>query len=362
MNVSEYQLSVSDIQLTGSVARLVLTCETPGDFLYKEGQYLNLVLPGGHKRAYSFASPCRADGTFELHVRLHEGGRFSEMLRKDLQRQYKLTAVGPFGDCLWHPPAHRDAPILMLATGTGIAPLKALLEAELPHCKARVWLYWGCREAADMYLRGYFESLSHRYSHFNFVPVLSRDGSDTQAACGHVQDAAARHHADLSRSHVYACGSPRMIEAAKALLTESHFLRPENFHVDAFEAAWEHGAFADAAPKGEVVELWVTVKGERKKQLLPGGQSLMLALSACGLMHGVCGGRQSCGTCRVVFQESGFRVLKPPSRSEQRLLNTLNNVGPYDRLACQMHADSQLSGAEIVIPDNPVNRMKQHIA
>ena len=153
-----------------------------------------------------------------------------------------------------------------------------------------------------------------------------------------------------------------MVEAARALFTGSRFLPPENFHADAFEAASEIAALAGALPQGEAVELWITTDGTREKHFLPGGKSLMLALSAAGLMHGVCGGRQSCGTCRVVFQEGGFDALTPPSRSEQRLLKTLPNAGAYDRLACQLPADGQLSGAEIVIPDNLVNRMKQHMA
>ncbi|MDE1907362.1 MAG: (2Fe-2S)-binding protein, partial [Rhodospirillales bacterium] len=110
------------------------------------------------------------------------------------------------------------------------------------------------------------------------------------------------------------------------------------------------------------MELWVTAEGSRERRVLPSGQSLMLALSTAGLMHGVCGGRQSCGTCRVVFQEEEFHALTPPSRSEQRLLKTLNNAGPYDRLACQLPVNGQLSGADIILPDNPVSRMKQLMA
>ncbi|MDE2238791.1 MAG: 2Fe-2S iron-sulfur cluster binding domain-containing protein [Rhodospirillales bacterium] len=356
----EHKISVQDIELIGgSVARLKLLPEDPETFFYREGQYLNLVLPGGHMRAYSFASPCRKGEVFELHIRLHEGGRFSELIKQTLRKNDILTAVAPFGDCLWHPPADNNAPVIMLATGTGIAPLKAFLEAELPSCPAPIWLYWGGRTAVDLYLIDYFSGLADQYAHFNFIPVLSRE-TNNLAAHGFVQQAAARHHADMSRSQVYACGSPRMIEAAKVLLTESRGLPQENFHADAFEAAWERSVADAQAGEGQVVELWVTAAdGIRRKLRLQEGASLMLALRDAGLMYGVCGSRQSCGTCRVTIGRAG--ALAPPSRSELRLLKTLTQPGDNDRLACQLPVNAGLCDAEIFIPDDPVSRMKRQL-
>ncbi|MGN6660244.1 MAG: 2Fe-2S iron-sulfur cluster-binding protein, partial [Achromobacter mucicolens] len=112
-------------------------------------------------------------------------------------------------------------PLIMMATGTGIAPIKAILESLLDNedCPP-VTLYWGMRTEADLYLRDEIESWASRLYEFNFVPVLSRAGADWQGRRGYVQEAVLADHADLSEHAFYLCGAPEMIRQAKSLLAE----------------------------------------------------------------------------------------------------------------------------------------------
>ncbi|MNI71665.1 NAD(P)H-flavin reductase [compost metagenome] len=110
-------------------------------------------------------------------------------------------------------------PLIMVATGTGIAPIKAILESLLDKedCPP-VTLYWGMRTQADLYLQDEIAGWAGRLYEFNFVPVLSRADASWQGRRGHVQDAIAEDHDDLSEHAIYLCGAPAMIQDAKHVL------------------------------------------------------------------------------------------------------------------------------------------------
>lgn len=197
---------------------------------------------GGIRRAYSIANAPASDGAatpIELQIRRVPGGAFSDWWFHSARPNDLLRLQGPQGSFVLGDVA--GVPLLLLATGTGIAPIKALLEqlAALPAAAqpARIDLYWGGRVPADLYWNplGLAQPVPLR-----FTPVLSRAVGAWDGARGHVQavalaDIASRAggRADLGAHQVYACGSAAMVAAARAAL-QAAGLPPLHFHADAF--------------------------------------------------------------------------------------------------------------------------------
>lgn len=196
-----------------------LTLALPGDGLnYVPGQYMNVVLPDGETRSFSMAS-APAGNLIDFHVRRIPGGRYTDQWLGQACAGAPVEIEAPLGVFSYHEEDWR--PLIMMATGTGIAPIKAILESLLDNedCPP-VTLYWGMRTEADLYIRDEIESWAGRLYEFNFVPVLSRAGPDWQGRRGYVQQAVLEDHDDLSEHAFYLCGAPEMICQAKSLLAE----------------------------------------------------------------------------------------------------------------------------------------------
>jgi len=196
-----------------------LTLALPGDGLdYVPGQYMNVVLPDGETRSFSMAS-APAGNLIDFHVRRIPGGRYTDQWLGQASAGAPVEIEAPLGVFSYHEEDWR--PLIMMATGTGIAPIKAILESLLDNedCPP-VTLYWGMRTEADLYIRDEIESWAGRLYEFNFVPVLSRAGPDWQGRRGYVQQAVLEDHDDLSEHAFYLCGAPEMIRQAKSLLAE----------------------------------------------------------------------------------------------------------------------------------------------
>jgi CDP-4-dehydro-6-deoxyglucose reductase len=183
---------------------------------YRPGQYMNILLQDGSTRSFSMASARLPDNMVDFHIRHVQGGYFTSALLPAIQPQMPLSIEIPLGTFCYHEDDWR--PLIMVATGTGLAPIKAILESLLDNddCPP-VSLYWGMRTEADLYLSQEIESWQDRLYEFNFVPVLSRAGSDWQGRRGYVQHAVIEDFDDLSEHSVYMCGSPDMIAEAKSL-------------------------------------------------------------------------------------------------------------------------------------------------
>ncbi|ARP83927.1 CDP-6-deoxy-delta-3,4-glucoseen reductase [Bordetella genomosp. 8] len=198
---------------------LHVTLAVPEDGLpeYRPGQYMNILLPDGSKRSFSMASPSRGrGGEIDLHIRRIPGGRFTDTFLAQAAPGMPLRIEAPLGGFCYHEEDYR--PLLMVATGTGLAPIKAILESLLDDADCPpIKLYWGVRTEADLYMRDVIESWKDRLYEFEFVPVLSRPDASWQGRRGHVQDAVAEDHDDLSEHAIYLCGSPAMVSEAKAV-------------------------------------------------------------------------------------------------------------------------------------------------
>ncbi|MBB4369187.1 CDP-4-dehydro-6-deoxyglucose reductase [Bradyrhizobium sp. cir1] len=193
------------------VAHLTLEVEAVGALAYRPGQYANVVLDDGETRSFSMASAPR-ERLIDFYIRRQEGGFFTERMLAAARKGDMLEVEIPRGSFVHH--KEDDRPLLMVATGTGIAPIKAMLEGLMddPDCPP-VNLYWGARTVADLYLHDAIPTWGQRLYGFNYVPVLSR-GTTPLCRSGYVQDAVAADFDDLSEHAIYLCGSPMMIASA----------------------------------------------------------------------------------------------------------------------------------------------------
>ncbi|WP_162916157.1 FAD-binding oxidoreductase [Burkholderia sp. PAMC 26561] len=332
------------------MAKLSVRSETPVDGAFCEGQYLSLMLPDGNVRSFSYATRCQGDGRIELHVRLHPEGKFSNWLKTTLKPGDLIDAIGPFGDCTWQ--QDMDAgPALMLATGTGIAPLKAIIETVLRKTQRPIWLYWGGRCSDELYMDADFRDLDASEPLFHYRPVLSVAQEGWAGAVGYVQELALADHAGSELSRVYACGSPAMVESARAQFVVHLGLHESRFLCDAFEPSSPTGNGASRNAPESLITLNVRDSlGELSVIQAPSGENLKSVLQNAGLVKGVCGGRQSCGTCRIQLSSIQFLQLAAPQKAEMRLLQALPESGPFDRLSCQLHVDAWWHEMQIVIP------------
>lgn len=198
------------------VIHLTLEVSDATPLVYRPGQYMNVLLDDGASHSFSMASTPR-ERLVDFHIRRLDGGRFTDRTLAQAKVGDALTLELPLGAFTFRREDNR--PVLMVATGTGLAPIKAMLEAlmEDGNCPP-VSLYWGTRTAADLYLHDEIQGWSERLPGFHYVPVLSRAGDDWTGRRGHVQRHIADDFDDLSDHAIYLCGSPAMIADAKRVL------------------------------------------------------------------------------------------------------------------------------------------------
>jgi CDP-4-dehydro-6-deoxyglucose reductase len=199
--------------LSRDVTHLTLMLPAEAALRYRPGQYMNVLLEDGSGRSFSMASAAEG-GQIDFHVRKIPGGHFTDRVIAGLKVGDSLEVELPLGTFRLHAEDYR--PLLMVATGTGLAPLKAMLESLMddPDCPP-VSLYWGGRTSADLYFHDEIAQWAQRLYEFRYVPVLSRADERWAGRRGYVQHAVCDDYADLSEHAVYLCGSPAMIADAK---------------------------------------------------------------------------------------------------------------------------------------------------
>jgi len=206
---------------------------------YLAGQYIEILLKDGKRRSYSMAGAPGAAEQLELHVRHMPGGIFTDTVfgvaEKPLKERDILRFEGPFGTFFLREESPR--PIILLASGTGFAPIKAMVEhAIIKRIAQPMHLYWGGRRPHDLYMADLAASWTTRLPDFRFIPVVS-DALPEDAwtgRSGFVHRAVIEDFPDLSAHQVYACGAPIVIESAQRDFTEGCGLPIEEFYSDAF--------------------------------------------------------------------------------------------------------------------------------
>lgn len=202
------------------------------------GQHVELQIPGGLRRIYSIASKSSVDGVaaLELHIRRVPGGAFTDTVLPKMKERELLKFEGPLGSFYLRT---SSKPAIMLASGTGFAPIKSMLETAFDsglHRERSFTLYWGARSRKDLYMAELPRSWETRYEGFRFVPVLSEPthACEWTGRTGFVHAAVTEDCADLSGHEVYACGAPPMVAAAQADFTRHAGLPDDAFFADPF--------------------------------------------------------------------------------------------------------------------------------
>jgi len=224
-------------RLAEDVMRVRLEVDGEEPIAYYAGQYINILLEDGQKRAFSFATPPHEPGPIELHIRRIEGGRFTTHVFTAMKVGDRLRFEGPVGSFFLR--EEGDKPVIFVAGATGFAPVKSMLEHAFHAGITRpMVLYWGTRKLSDMYLRELAEGWARDHANFRFVPVLSEPGPDDgwEGRTGLVHEAILADYPDLAGHRIYACGSVKMVEAAQPAFAKQG-IAPDDCFSDAFTLA-----------------------------------------------------------------------------------------------------------------------------
>ena len=240
-------------KLSADVMRLQLQLPASEAFNYHAGQYIEFILSGGVRRSYSMANAphtlAASEGKpngLELHIRHMPGGQFTDHVFGAMKERDILRIEGPFGSFYLREDSAK--PIVLLASGTGFAPIKALIEQlQLQGSTRPVTLYWGGRRPSDLYLDAWVKAQLAQMPSLRYVPVVSdalpADG--WQGRTGFVHAAVLQDMADLSGYQIYACGAPIVVDSARSAYMQAG-LPEDEFYADAFitEADKARGAAA----------------------------------------------------------------------------------------------------------------------
>ncbi|MEO8202345.1 MAG: FAD-binding oxidoreductase [Betaproteobacteria bacterium] len=201
-------------RLAVEVIRLRISLPGNERIAFVAGQYINIILEDGQRRAFSFANPPHASALIELHVRLIPGGRFTTHVFAAMKPGDSIEFEGPLGTFALHESAR---PILFVAGATGFAPIKSIVEDAFHRgIRRSMRLYWGVRRRSDLYLLDLAEGWQREHANFTFAPVLSEpDPQDAWAGrTGLVHTAMLADFPDLTGYEVYVCGSVKMVATA----------------------------------------------------------------------------------------------------------------------------------------------------
>ena len=205
--------------LTHDMRHVGLTLETPSSLAFRAGQYVEVAVPGTASwRAFSMANALGDATRIELLVKLLPGGLFSDYLEKRLAVGDALALRGPYGQCTL---SEGDAPIVMVAGGSGMAPIAAMLRELAAEASTRqVTYFYGARARRDLFWQGEFEEIRAHLPGFLFVPALSEPSPDDAwgGEVGLITEVVGRRCGALRGAEGYLCGPPAMIDAAIEVL------------------------------------------------------------------------------------------------------------------------------------------------
>ena len=216
-------------KITDDIVKVVLRIPPNSNFNFNSGQYVNII-KGHLTRSYSIANCSYHENQLVFFIKKYENGLMSEYFFQEAKINDLLRLEGPIGTFFLRDSSFKN--IVFLATGTGIAPIKSILEgldkSHEQYQNMNLWVIVGARYQEDLFWEPNLKNLRIKY-----IPVLSRQVNDWNGAQGYVQDIALKQQIDLENTQVYACGSNDMINSAKELFIKNN-LKESNFFSDAF--------------------------------------------------------------------------------------------------------------------------------
>ena len=222
-------------RMSPDVIRLQLQLPASESFQYRAGQYLDVLLRDGARRSYSMANAPHTGPGLELHIRHMPGGRFTDLVFGSMKERDIVRIEGPMGSFFLREDS--DKPIVLLASGTGFAPIKALIE----HMQERqitrpATLFWGGRRPHDLYMDDWVRAQCAVMPHLSYVPVVSDalPEDNWRGRTGFVHQAVLEDIPDMSAYQVYACGAPVVVDSAQRDFSDLAGLDEAEFFADAF--------------------------------------------------------------------------------------------------------------------------------
>jgi ferredoxin-NADP reductase len=213
---------------------LVVECKDPLD--YHAGQFVNLKRADGLMRSYSIANSRAHDKKLTFHIRRLAGGRFSEWVHQELLVGDKIAVSDPQGLC-YYLPNKPEQNILLIGTGSGLAPLAGIIDEALQQGHAGdIYLFHGSREMDGLYWIEEMLELERQYPNFHYTPCVSRGDSPKGVAIGRANEVALSQLPNLKGWRVYLCGHPEMVNQTKrqAYLNGANL---QDIYADAFHVA-----------------------------------------------------------------------------------------------------------------------------
>ncbi|MGK5044863.1 CDP-6-deoxy-delta-3,4-glucoseen reductase [Janthinobacterium sp. GB4P2] len=216
---------------------VVLTLQLPASerLHYRAGQYIEIMLRDNKRRSYSMASAPVEGGPVSLHIRHMPGGLFTDQVFGSMKERDILRFEGPMGTFFLREDS--DKPVVLLASGTGFAPLKAIVEHMINEQSQRpITLYWGARQPHDLYMDALCRQWAADLPQFTYVPVVSEALPEDawSGRTGFVHQAVMADLPDMSAYQVYACGAPIVVESANRDFVQLCRLPADEFYADAF--------------------------------------------------------------------------------------------------------------------------------
>ena len=233
-------------RLSHDVMRVCLQLPAADTFQYHAGQYVDFLLRDGDRRSYSMANAphTQANGSrVELHIRHMPGGKFTDHVFGAMKEKDILRIEGPFGSFFLREDSNK--PMVLLASGTGFAPIKALIE-HMQHkgITRPAVLYWGGRRPADLYENSWLQAKLAEMPQLSYVPVVSdaTPEDNWSGRTGFVHQAVLQDLPDLSAHQVYACGAPVVVDSARTDFVAQAGLPEDEFYADSFTSAADQTA------------------------------------------------------------------------------------------------------------------------
>lgn len=206
-------------------------------FRYLPGQYVDFLLEDGRRRSFSIANAPSPAETLEFHLRVTPHGWFAHYAQDTMAARAILRVEGPLGAFYLREDSTR--PVVMMAGGTGFAPLKAMLEHQFrSELKRPVHLFWGARSRRDLYLHALAEDWARQHPQLRYTPVLSEPDGDWIGERGFVHEAVLRAHPALAGHEIYMAGPPAMVHAGKQTFVQAG-LDADHLYYDSFDYAFE---------------------------------------------------------------------------------------------------------------------------